>query len=543
MHSILHYLAPKKIANRLILAIAFLVVTVGAVFGLLQIRTQEQQLLDTILIGADQLSNGITSATWHAMLANDRAAAYEIMQTIATRQGIDRIRIYNREGRVMYSTDPADTGRVTPDAETCAICHSSPKPVSLVNPRDRSRIFTPSDGRRGLAMVTPIYNEPACSNADCHAHPARVKVLGVLDVAYRLDNVDLLVADMRKGMLVTTMASTLIIGLFLAFFVRSTVHKPITKLIEGTRAVSRMQLDRPLSIRAEGELGELAESFELMRQRLQAAVKDLNELTENLEKKVRLRTEELSAINQKLSQSDRLASLGQLAASVAHEINNPIAGVLTLATLLERITTEKGVPQDRVPEVRTYLSQIATETARVGRIVTDLLAFSRRSTPQQVPADLNAVVRRTISLLEHRLQLMGVALEVVLDEHLPNAKCDTSQMQQVIVNLVMNAAEATIAKGSGRVGVRTVHLRNEHHIVLEVTDNGDGIPVEIQRKIFDPFFTTKGEGKGTGLGLAVVYGIVNAHGGEIKVDSTVSVGSTFRVILPEPAEAAASGRA
>ncbi|MCX6122710.1 MAG: ATP-binding protein [Ignavibacteriales bacterium] len=523
---------PPKLAQQLILFLTLVLISVGMISGYLQVRTQEDQILNTIINGADQLSNGITSATWHAMLSDNREAAYQIMHTIALRQGIANIRIFNREGRIMFSTDSTVTGVVERTSKECAVCHSTPTPQVNITPPDRSRIFTNDKGKRELAMVTPIYNEPACSNAACHAHPVEVKVLGVLDVTYGLENVDQIVENIQRRAIFTTTITVIVIGIFIFFFIRATVHKPIAKLIAGTRALSAMQLDHPVDIKADGEIGELAHSFNSMREQLMKTVGELNELTQSLETKVQQRTEQLKAMNQKLFQSDRLASLGQLAASVAHEINNPIAGVLNLSMLVERILKEDGIPPERVEEVRRYLIQISSETTRVGRIVGDLLAFSRRPSPQRLPADLNAIIRRTVSIIDHKLKLANVELELQLDETLPNIKCDNSQIQQVIVNLVMNASEATHNRDHGKVTVRTTVNTNRESIRFEVKDNGDGIPKENLAKIYDPFFTTKGEGKGVGLGLAVVYGIVESHGGEIEVDTKVGEGTIFRVDLP-----------
>ncbi len=525
-------LLPKKLTTRLFLIISLLVIAVGGLSGYLQVRAAEQELLDTIILGADQLSNGITAATWHAMLADNREAAYETMKTIALRQGIDRIRIFNREGRVMYSTVPHDSGSVPMNDQTCAICHSGPQPLVNPDPHDRSRIIWSTTGRRELAMVTPIYNEPACSNAACHAHPAWVKVLGVLDVTYSLENVDQVVRIIQGRSVILSVSGVIVLGAFMFFFVRLSVQRPLAGLVEGFRQVGQMRLDTPVAVKGSGEFRELASSFEAMREQLQKAVRELNELAENLEAKVRERTEELNSINQKLYQSDRLASLGQLAASVAHEINNPIAGVLNLGMLLQRIVGENGIPPERVTEVRNYLNQMVTETTRVGRIVTDLLAFSRRPTPQRADTDLNAVVRQTLSIINHKLHLMGVDLDVRLAEDLPRVRCDGSQMQQVLVNLVLNGAEATHAKEERHVRLTTSVNQVNRTVLIEVADNGEGIPPENLARIYDPFFTTKGEGKGVGLGLAVVYGIVHSHGGEIRVESTVGAGSLFRVALP-----------
>ncbi|HSW53102.1 MAG TPA: ATP-binding protein, partial [Sulfuricaulis sp.] len=251
-----------------------------------------------------------------------------------------------------------------------------------------------------------------------------------------------------------------------------------------------------------------------------------------LEEKVTHRTEQLRAAHQKLLHSDRLASLGQLSASVAHEINNPISGVLNLSMLLQRMLKADGVPPERLDDFRRYLGQITSETTRVGRIVSDLLAFSRRSKPQRADADLNKIIRSTVSLVGHKLKLCDSTAILDLDAQLPPVKCDASQIQQVVVNLVMNAAEATHAKGGGKVVITTRRAEAGGCVEMIVEDNGEGIPPENLSKIFEPFFTSKADGKGVGLGLAVLYGIVREHDGEVDVKSKVGVGTRFTVSLP-----------
>lgn len=522
----------KRLAPKLIFSLTIIVVLVEGISAYLNTKHQEKELLDAMILGADQLSRSITSATWHAMLADHRSAAYEVMQTIALKQGIDKIRIFNKEGYVMFSTDPEDPKQVDKDAEACAMCHSSLQPLVKVDVPSRARIFRAHDGQRKLAMVTPIYNEAACSQAACHAHPPGVKVLGVLDVALNLDRVDEDVAALQRRSLLVTGIHVVLIGIFIVFFSRRFVDRPIRELIDGTRAVSAMQLDKPIEINSSEELGELASSFNIMRERLQQARAETHRFTQELEAKSEERAKQLQIAHQKLLQSDRLASLGQLSASVAHEINNPLSGVLNLSKLMQRILTDDGVPASRVQEFRRYLSQVINETARVGRIVSDLLAFSRRSKPQSKRTDLNEIVRNTISLLSHKLKLSNVEVEENLAPDLPAVRCDSSQMQQVVINLVMNGAEATQPRGNGKVIVRTSTRSDEKTAVLEVEDNGEGIPSEFLSKIFDPFFTTKGEGKGVGLGLSVVYGIVEAHGGELEVNSSLGKGTVFTVTLP-----------
>jgi two-component system NtrC family sensor kinase len=389
-------------------------------------------------------------------------------------------------------------------------------------------------------MVTPIYNEPACSNAACHAHPESQNVLGVLDVGLDMRLVDEQVRRIEIRTAAFTSLAVVLVGLCAAVFTRRLVTTPLARLAEATRHVAEMQLDRPIAITSSEELAELARSFNAMRRRLAVALDELNALTRSLEQKVEERTEQLKVAQAKLMQADRLASLGQLAASVAHEINNPLSGVLNLSMLMQRILKEDGVPKGREAEFRRHLDQVVAETARTGRIVCDLLAFSRRSVPQRADADLNAIVGTTLSLVSHKLRLMNVESECALDAALPRLLADASQLQQVVMNLVLNGAEATRSRGSGRIRVTTRATERKEEVLLEVRDDGEGMSPELKDRIFEPFFTTKDDGKGVGLGLAVVYGIVQAHGGDIEVASVPGEGTLFRVTLPVRGGAAAA---
>jgi two-component system NtrC family sensor kinase len=525
----------RRLAHRLILPLIAIVIIIAAVSGLITVRIQERQLLNSMILGADQLSRGIASSTWHAMLADNRNAAYSVMQTIAEKQGIDRIRIFNRDGVVMFSTAKGETGRTRVDRQSkaCSVCHSSLEPRTVVNAGSRARISTSPDKHRSLSMVTPIYNDASCSQADCHAHPKAMKVLGVLEVALSIQPVDREVADMKWRAFAVTALEILLISIFIFYFTRRFVGQPVQKLVEATKAIRDMQLDTPIEVKGGSqEIDELAQSFSSMRRRLRSTMMERDQFAETLEAKVEERTAQLKAAQTKLMQSDRLASLGQLSASVAHEINNPVSGVLNLSMLMQRILKDDGIPKDRIPEFRKYLGQVISETTRVGRIVSDLLSFSRRSKPQRSLADLNRIVRSTLSLVSHKVKLANVELVTEFQADLPLILCDSSQIQQVVLNLVMNAAEAMHLKEAGLVQVATSLTPAKDAVVFTVTDNGEGIPVENLTKIFDPFFTTKPEGKGVGLGLAVLYGIVEAHGGEVEVKSKPGEGTTFAVTLP-----------
>ena len=525
---------PHHLAQRLVVPLTIIVVAVAAFSGLYTIAGEERQMLRMMTEGADQLSRSITSATWHAMLADRRHDAYQVMQTIAQKQGIDHIRILNRNGVLTYSTKPEEiTHQKDRGLETCSSCHLSALPLQQMDLAGRSQILRRPDGRRSLDMVTPISNEPSCSQAECHAHPSAVKVLGLLDVRLSLATMDSELTTMKVRVLVRVLVEIGLISLFIVLFTRRFVSRPILQLVDSAQAISQMDLDRPVHITdGSDEISRLARAFELMRESLKSAHGEILKFTQTLESKVEERSRQLQAAQQKLQTNDRLASLGTLAASVAHEINNPVAGVLNLSMLMQRILRDDGIPAGRVPEFRKYLSQVINETSRVGHIVSDLLSFSRRGKPQRSPADLNRLVKTTVSLVDHKLKLANITLDLKLAENLPGVHCDGGQIQQVVLNLVLNAAESMQSRGSGVVTVVTAPGDDGQSVKLSVRDTGEGIPTEILPRIFDPFFTTKSDGKGVGLGLAVSYGIVHAHNGEIEAKSVVGKGTIFTVSLP-----------
>ncbi len=522
-----------QLVTKLMLALVGIVVLIAVASGITIYKSEERQLLNVVVQGADQLSGSISSATWHAMLADRRSDAYQVMETIAYKQGIDRLRMYNREGEITFSTLRADLGqKQDPNSTQCRGCHAQGRRLEKLSLQDRVRVAKLTDGQRRLAVITPIANEPQCSTGECHAHPKEMRVLGLLEVSLKLEEVDKELREMQERIALRALAEIALICPIVYFFARRMIRDPIESLIQSAVSISRMDLERPVEVPAHaGEVTELAKSFDLMRVRLKDAMAEINQFTQRLETKVAERTRELKAAHQKLMQTDRLASLGQLSASVAHEINNPVAGVLNLAMLMQRVLKDDGIPPERVKDYRRYLSQIVQETSRVGRIVSDLLSFSRRPSPHRSEADLNSVIAHTVSLTSHKLKLAGLETELELLEGLPAILCDKSQIQQVVLNLVLNAAEAMQGKQGGKVRI-TSGRGDGAQVWFAVSDEGEGIAPEVLPRIFDPFFTTKPEGKGVGLGLAVTYGIVQAHGGEIDVESERGQGARFVVKLP-----------
>ncbi len=561
---------PRKLAPKLIVYLTIIVIGLHGTSALITLDIHQRQLRQEMILGADQISGTIAHGTWQAMLADRRDDAYQMMHNIGRQAGIERIRIFNREGRVMFSTGPDMGTMVDKNAEACYLCHAQSRPLVRVDVPSRVRIFRRPSGGRVLGMVTPIYNEAACYEAACHAHPRELQVLGVIDVDMSLARVDREMAGARMRALGVAVMTMIITGTFIALFVRRFVGKPIRRLIEATQEVSRMNLDRAVGVHTGDEVGELAWSFDLMRSRLSRAVEANFQFTQELEQKVAERTAQLDVSRQNLVRKDRLASLGALSATMAHEINNPVAGVRNVATLMNRLLKDEGLPPEGVAKFRAYLEQVEEETGRVGRIVTDLLSFSRQGQPVREPTDLNAVLQNTLTLLSPRLHQYWIWCKLEADESLPLVPCDKAQIMQVVLNLVMNAAEAmtdggeivlrTRYEGSSgpwvgaggekpRDAAESSGLEGDPGIVgdrgvavVEVQDCGRGIPEDVQARVFDPFFTTKPEGQGVGLGLAVVYGIVDAHGGTIELRSKPGEGTTARVILPLSVPDSGAGR-
>jgi two-component system NtrC family sensor kinase len=255
---------------------------------------------------------------------------------------------------------------------------------------------------------------------------------------------------------------------------------------------------------------------------------------QTLELRVALKTAELERAHRQMLQAEKLTSLGKLAAVVAHEINNPLSGILTYARLLRKWIERGDSLEERSPEMREALDLIASESRRCGDIVQNLLAFSRVPPLNITDVDINDVIRRCIRLVEHRLDLGNIALRLELDRDLPQVRGDAGQLEQLFLALVMNAIEAMAQEGNLRI---TTSSSGADRVTVTVEDDGCGIPESILPQLFEPFVTTK-EARGVGLGLAVSRSVVERHHGVISVKSAVGRGTTFTIELPARAPGA-----
>ena len=326
----------------------------------------------------------------------------------------------------------------------------------------------------------------------------------------------------------------LLIVLIMYYFITTGITNPLRDMVVATEKIAQGDLSHEVKLQSKDEIGHLALSFNQMVRNLKSAHQELREWGITLEKRVAERTDALQRAQYQLIQSEKLASLGKLAAVVAHEINNPLAGILTFIKLLLKITLREPFPSARVKEMRDYLSLMDKEMGRVTRIVKDLLTFARRSKPKIEDVNVNSVLEKSLSLLENKLKLQNIKLNVVLDSNIPLVPCDFSQIQQTLMNIIINGSEAMPEEGE--LTIKSRHSPEDGFIEVEIADTGTGIPKDNLSKIFDPFFTTKDAGKGVGLGLSIAYGIINEHRGSIEVKSKADKGTTFIIKLPTKAK-------
>jgi two-component system NtrC family sensor kinase len=418
-------------------------------------------------------------------------------------------------------------------AEACQACHENEQ-SKLVSPMfGRPRFFTSPDGERMLGTTAVIRNEPTCSEASCHAHPADQTVLGVLDIVYPLSQIDREIRASTTGILVFALGFVVLAALLVSLLVQRAVYKPLADLKDGAARLAEGDLEQQIPVRSHDEFGQLAESFNTMTRALRKSRGELEEWGHTLEHKVAEATRELQLAQAEAARGEKLASVGLLAAGIAHELNNPLTGVLTFSHLVR-----KQMP-DGSPEAED-LDLVIRETKRCATIIRRLLDFAREKTPEKKFTDLNQLVDQTSRLISQSAQIADIEVVLDLDESLPSVWMDEDLVKQVLMNLLVNAQHAI--EQDGRITIRTrVEERPDsaererkpgRMAVITISDTGCGIPEENLQRIFDPFFTTKGVGKGTGLGLSVSHGTITAHGGTIEVDSTVGEGTEFRIYLP-----------
>jgi two-component system NtrC family sensor kinase len=512
----------RSIGARISILASVLIFVFMCAHTYISIRNQRRQLVEEVIRHVSFLSDTIKLSTRKDMLLYLPDRLHETVDAVGAQPFFEKIRILNYFGEIIYSSDKSEMGALLDKgAEQCYACHSEEKPIERLETTQRTRIFKSPQGHRVLGMINPIYNEPDCYNAGCHVHPPEQKVLGVLDIDVSLQPMDGLLHHFEYKLLFIGLVTAFSLALLINILTRRFLNRPVKELIEGTHRVSEGDLEFQIPIRSEDEIGVLAQYFNQMTQDLKRARTSLTEWGARLEQMVGARTRDLEIAQKQLLCSEKLASLGKLSAGVAHEINNPLTGILTFSQLLmEQFPPESSEHQD--------LRAIVQETLRCRNIVRGLLEFARQTAPEKQPINVNAILEDALCILATRESFDNIQVHAEYDSNIPHIMADADQIRQVFLNIIVNAAEAMSNGGSLRI--RTQSLPERSQVCVHFEDTGPGIhPAHID-KLFDPFFTTKE--MRTGLGLAISYGIVKTHLGNIEVNSIVGEGARLTVTLP-----------
>jgi len=516
------------------------------VFTLLVVRHQRDELLREAVSHVAQISDVIKKSTRFAMLTNQPTYVDSIIRDVGNQGGIEKVRILSKDGTIIHSTYLPELGlKVDRKAEACVLCHRSEAAPEQVPQSQRSRIFATPEGRRMLGSMDVIRNEPSCYTANCHQHSKSTSVLGVLDIVYSLDDIDRKMQTNAITMAAMSLGFIIIAALSVGFFVHRLVYVPLRDLETGASRISEGNLEQTIPVRSDDEFGQLAASFNAMTAALKNSQSELREWGHTLEQKVAKRTQELRIAEAETARTEKLASVGLLAAGIAHELNNPLTGVLTFTTLLRKKMPDGSADAED-------LDLVIRETKRCAAIIRRLLDFAREKAPEKKFADINQVIEDTARIIERPASFRDIEIAMDLDRNLPAVWVDADLIKQVIMNMLVNAQHAIEHEGNITVRSRKFPQPKSPEpgmepvpmVEISIIDTGCGIPEKNLKRIFDPFFTSKEVGKGTGLGLSVSHGIVKAHGGAIEVESTVGEGSTFRIYLPlePPAGEADSSR-
>ena len=512
-----------NLISKLTLATGVILVVATTCFAWLNIGNLKRLLIEESVTNVDNLSETIVRTTHYQMLENDLPRVYQMITEAGGQKGVERIRMISKDGKIVFSTKKDESGTlIDKKAAACNMCHTGTEPLLHTSSMNRSRIFADESGKEVLGMAKGIYNEPKCSAAACHFHPPTSHILGVLDVIVSLDNMNAQLAEYRNKTILHTIILLGLLALSITFFMMNLVTVPLSHLLTRTKKIAEGDLESSVSIQSGDELGELARAFNTMTDNLRQARGELEEWAHNLETKVEERTRELKQMQAQLIRSEKLASQGELVAGIAHEINNPLTGILVYSSL---ITSDPKLDPDLKPD----LEIIVRETQRCASIVKGLLDFSRVSPPQKRPLTLGKVMEEALNLVVHQSLFHDIAITKHYARDLPQIMADHNQIEQVFINLLINAGQAMT--GAGELTITTGLVPGGASVFASIRDTGCGIPEERLGKIFDPFFTTKDQ-KGTGLGLSVSFGIVANHGGKIGVESEEGAGTTFTVILP-----------
>ncbi len=527
----------RSIYGRVVLIIAILSVFLFVSFGFIFRSVYEKYLNTVILQSGNNVGSLVEGALYHSMLENDESALQYTLDVIHTLPGIEDVNMYDCNDSLIYSSFPGDSiGNINPN---CKSCHKNigkmfprkEKSYKIITTDSECKMNTSNNGQRHLLIRSPILNAKSCYQSSCHAHKAADDVLGSLVIKVPLKELDSAVEKSSMEFYILAIVATLLLASFLMLFTRREIKKPLHKLIQASIAVASGDKNMRLEIKSNqlDDMRMVSSAFNEMLDNLQAATTELENWSQQLEYKVQKKSEELGTAQSELMHIERLASLGKLSSSVAHEINNPLSGILVYTKLVHKLLSNPDITNDKKEVMLKHLKMIESETKRCGDIVKGLLDFSKKDQEDFEPVHLHEILLETHDLMAHQIKIASINLVIDFTAKSDMIYCSPNQIKQACVAMLVNAREAVTE--NGEILVKTSNP-DKDTIKFEISDNGIGIPPEAIPHIFEPFFSTKQEARGIGLGLPIVHGIIQSHNGKIQVKSEPGLGTTISLFLP-----------
>ena len=484
----------------------------------------------------DNIGSIVEGSLYYSMLKNDKSALQSTLDIINAMPGIDEVNMYDNRDSLVYSSFVSDS--VPLSNPNCTSCHENfetmfplrQKAYRIIDYKSACNMNRENKGHRQLLVRTPILNERSCYVSACHAHSEDEEVLGSLIIKVPLAELDSAVTKSSSEFFLLASAITVLLVSLLIFFTRNKIQKPLSEIITASEAVSKGDRSRRLEIKPYllDDMKSVSLAFNNMLDNLEAANHELENWSRQLEYKVQKKSEELAEIQNELIHIERMTSLGKLSSSVAHEINNPLSGILTYSKLVAKRLGKLEMPEDVKEPMLKHLKVIESESKRCGNIVRGLLDFSRKDQEGFENCHLHHVLKESYNLMAHQMHIAGVHFYTDFTADSDFVYCNDGQIKQVCVALLVNALEALTE--NGEVTLKTSNPDNEH-IKIDIIDNGVGIAAEDISKIFQPFYSAKQNTRGIGLGLSIVHGIVQSHKGKIEVVSEPGKGTTMSVLL------------
>ena len=527
----------RSIFGRVVLIIAVLSVFMYASYGFIFKSVYEKYLNTVILESGNNIGSLVEGALYHSMLENDKKSLQNILDVIHTLPGIEDVTMYDGENDLVFAT--YDYDEVEYARANCKGCHTdldvmfpgNEKSYKIITPDDECMMNSCQSGQRQLMIRSPILNSSTCYMSSCHAHKKEDVVLGSLIIRVPLEDLDAAVGESTMQFYLLATLVTLLVVALLIIITKRQIKKPLNELIKASVAVSNGDRNTRVELPPDqlDDMKMVSLAFNDMLDNLQAATTELENWSQQLEYKVQKKSEELGAAQNELITIERLASLGKLSSSVAHEINNPLAGILVYTKLVYKQLNNPELSEEKRQQMLKYLHLIETETKRCGDIVKGLLDFSKKDQDNFEPRRLHDLMAETHELMMHTMKIADISFRTEPTAAEDLIYCSPNQIKQCCMAVLVNATEAV--GENGEIVVRTSNP-DPDTILVEISDNGIGISQEDIPHIFEPFFSTKQEAHGIGLGLSITHGIIQNHNGKISVRSETGLGTTISIVFP-----------